>query len=373
MKLQCRSQSDVHGLSDGELHNTVLELQKLRDRVEAEQAKVLCEWQRRRLWADDGSRSSGARYARETGLSKDDATRLMTRAIKLYWMPKTLAAFAKGEISSSRVNLLARARANRVHGAFERDEETLLDTIKDLSFAGALRTVRYWHAHADEEGAKRRGDKLNEQRSAYVSTTFEGAVDFRALFDPIGGEIFSNEVERLDKQLFEADWAEAKVEYGDDVCVEKLKRTAAQRRCDALVLMAERSATAGANGNGRVLVSVVAGEQSFARLCETARGTVLAPSQIVPWLEKVDIERIVFDGPSRILDLGQQRSFRGALRRALEVRDRHCQHESGCDVPARDCQGDHITAHSRGGKTSQTNGQLLCPRHNRSKGSGPPC
>jgi hypothetical protein len=37
------------------------------------------------------------------------------------------------------------------------------------------------------------------------------------------------------------------------------------------------------------------------------------------------IERIIFDGPSGVIDVGEARSFTGATRRAIELRDRHCQ------------------------------------------------
>ena len=73
----------------------------------------------------------------------------------------------------------------------------------------------------------------------------------------------------------------------------------------------------------------------------------------------------MFDGPSRVIDVGKrQRFFKGALRRALEVRDRFCQHESGCDVPAEDCQGDHKFPYSEGGLTTQENGSMGCLGHN---------
>ena len=63
-----------------------------------------------------------------------------------------------------------------------------------------------------------------------------------------------------------------------------------------------------------------------------------------------------------------RQGFLSALRRALEVRDGYCQHGSVCDVPARDCDGDHKIAWSNGGRTIQCNGQMLCAFHNRLKG-----
>jgi Rieske Fe-S protein len=73
----------------------------------------------------------------------------------------------------------------------------------------------------------------------------------------------------------------------------------------------------------------------------------------------------VFDTPARVIELGErERFFTGGLRRAIEVRDRHCSHP-GCYVPANHCEVDHIVEWAKGGETTQSNGRLLCPVHNR--------
>ena len=77
------------------------------------------------------------------------------------------------------------------------------------------------------------------------------------------------------------------------------------------------------------------------------------------------LETVLFDGPSTVVSVSKRRTFTGALRRAIEVRDRHCQHPAGCDVPADRCDVDHIVPAARGGPTSQANGRLQCPTHNR--------
>jgi hypothetical protein len=100
-------------------------------------------------------------------------------------------------------------------------------------------------------------------------------------------------------------------------------------------------------------------------LCELANGTVIAPGQLVPYLSDADIERIVYDPPNRKVEASHRRSFVGAARRIIEARDRHCQHESGCDVRASRCDVDHVIPRSEGGATCYCNGRLLCPAHNR--------
>jgi len=85
----------------------------------------------------------------------------------------------------------------------------------------------------------------------------------------------------------------------------------------------------------------------------------------VRWLDEGWVERVVFEGPDRIKNVGvRRRIFTGATRRAVEVRDRECYSEF-CDVPADDCQIDHVQPWSAGGLTVDGNGRVACGYHNR--------
>lgn len=365
---------DVEALDDVSVHQAVIDLQREIDRLAGFQCRVLRSWDNRGMWSSDGSKSPRSRLSRETGLSSSDSGHLIWRARRLDSMPLTSCAFENSLLSSSRVDLLARANRPEVREIFVRDEATLIENVSTLRFSDASRLVSYWSACADEEGSETRAEQLVAQRSASVAKTFEGSVDLRAIFDPVRGEIFLNELERIEKELFEADWADAKRIYRDEVKLEDLGRSSSQRRCDALVEMAKRSGSVPEKASPpRPLITVVVGHSSLSHICELASGTVIAPGQVVPLLTDADIERIVFDGPSRVIDVGaKRRFFRGALRRAIEVRDRHCQHPSDCDEPAARCQTDHSVAFCRNGTTDQDNGQLLCAFHNRMKGFDPP-
>jgi hypothetical protein len=114
------------------------------------------------------------------------------------------------------------------------------------------------------------------------------------------------------------------------------------------------------------LYTVLVDYETFAgRICELDDGTVLSPGQLAGGLSQADIERVVFDGPDRVLAVSHRRRFTGALRRAIQVRDRQCQHPSGCDVPASGCDVDHIVPWPISQETSLDNGRLVCPTHNR--------
>ena len=146
------------------------------------------------------------------------------------------------------------------------------------------------------------------------------------------------------------------------------ERTLAQLRAAALVEMARRAMSAPSGiGRARPLLTIVCGDQSFARLCELSTGRVVTPGALVPHLDQFDIQTILFDGPHRPIGASPRRSFSGALRHAIVARDRHCQHHSGCDEPIDRCDVDHIVPWSHGGTTSADNGRLLCPAHHRQR------
>ncbi len=67
------------------------------------------------------------------------------------------------------------------------------------------------------------------------------------------------------------------------------------------------------------------------------------------------------------MDVGvATRLFTGATRRAVEVRDRQCFHEY-CELPAEQCQIDHVQPWAAGGPTVVANGRVACAFHNRNR------
>jgi hypothetical protein len=100
-------------------------------------------------------------------------------------------------------------------------------------------------------------------------------------------------------------------------------------------------------------------------MCELATGQVITPGTLIPWLGTADVETILFDGASTVISVSHKRRFTGALRRAIQVRDRHCQHPAGCDEPVDRCDVDHVVPVAQNGPTSQFCGRLECFPHNR--------
>jgi hypothetical protein len=362
---------DAASLSDDELHELVVFEQALTSRLAAIRAVHAGEWESRRVWDSDGSKAGWARLARECSLSEATAKAEVRRAKRLRSMPATTVAFGEGKLTVDQVDVLTAVYEPAISDMFARDEGMLIDdVVRPNRVADATRLIEYWKQGAfDAIGAE--PELFNPQGRHWTAVRgYRGGVEAAGRLDPVAGTEYLEELESIEQELFEADWAAARAEHGEGALPAQLPRTATQRRADAQVQMARnsRACRQGRFHQPRPLLTVHVGLGALARMCELADGTVVSPTQVFPLLTEADLERIVFDGPSRVIEVGvRQRFFTGALRRAIEVRDRHCQHESGCDVPAERCHIDHKVRYADGGLTTQDNGRCYCATHNRQR------
>jgi hypothetical protein len=70
-----------------------------------------------------------------------------------------------------------------------------------------------------------------------------------------------------------------------------------------------------------------------------------------------------FSGKSLVLDVGATDDIPDHIRRAVMLRDQHCQWPGGCDRPASHCEPHHGTPRADGGDTSMENLDLYCTVH----------
>ena len=355
--------------------DSLVELQRQLNRLEAVKVRAEARFDADAGFSPDGAKTTAAWLSSVTRIPKRQAQREVTAGRALRAMPLVEQAYLDGEIGLDHVSLLASAQRIE-QKAFERDEETLVHEAKRLRFSHFARLIAYWRQQAAPDDVEHEADDQRDQRAVFLDKSFEGMWFGKLTFDPLSGAIVNDELKRLERQLFDEDWAEAKARVGEQATVLDLRRTPAQRRADAMVEMAIRSRTAPKNGRRpEPLFSVFVDYDTFAgRICELADGTVLTPGSLVPWLSRAWVERIVFDSPSRVIDVGaKRRLFDGATRRAVEVRDRECFH-AYCEEPRTECQVDHVEPYAAGGLTTEQNGRCACPFHNRERHRrrGPP-
>jgi hypothetical protein len=78
------------------------------------------------------------------------------------------------------------------------------------------------------------------------------------------------------------------------------------------------SPTAPGGARPRPLIAVVVDDDdSFSHLCELFNGAGIRPGEPVPYLSEIDVHTIIFDRPVHALTASTQRTFTGALRRAM--------------------------------------------------------
>ena len=361
---------DLDAVGDEELRERTVGLARLRSQLEAVEAETLAAYDRRRGWAADGAKSAAADLAHRTRQSKLECQSRLATARAMKRLPVAAEAWLAGDVTRDHMRVLARAGTARTEALLARDESMLVQQASSLSFAKWSKAIDYWSQHADPDGTSDAELARRERRHVSVVELPDG-VALSGLLDPIGGSIVAAELWRIEQELFDADRAEAKARLGRDPMPSELGRTPAQRRADALVEMARRSA--GSKGRARPLFTVLLGADTFSQLCELEwSGQVVAPSALQAWAADAVLEGVLFERGTREITVSRKRTFTGALRRLLEVRDRECFHPT-CEEPAPRCQGDHVEPWGVGGWTSPDNGRLACGHHNRLRHRrGPP-
>ena len=356
---------DLSTWSDEELDEAVLAIATPEAALAAFKARLANEWESRKTWIRDCAGSPSAWLAKRSQADKKEWGSALWVGRVLCDMPLVAEAYSAGDIGTAHVRRLGSVYNSRTAEAFARDEAMLVSLAQSLTFLQFSMKVGCWELENDPDGSSQRSRNAYDRRDAYFVPSFGGEFLGRQKMDPVNGQLISDEHIRLERMLFEADWAEARERLGREPTTADLRRSPAQRRCDALAEMARRSAGADPARSPKPLFTVTIGERAFQWMCRLASGEIVSPAALIPFLTDAELEAILFDGQGRAIEASRKRFFTGILRRVIEVRDGFC--ACGCGTPAERCQIDHIVPHSRGGMTCQCQGEPLCPPSNRRK------
>jgi len=351
---------------------TIIFMEREQNRLSYGMSESVAEFDQWREWGHDGALSATAWIDTLCHLPKKEARAQLRRGKALPGLPLAAAAWATGDIGAAQIDVLVKAKRPVTEDALAGAEAYLVQAGIDMKFGSFCGVVAYWEQMADQDGTDEAALARQARRDAYLVPSPDGYVG-QMNFDVIGGAIVAKEHKRIAQELFEADWAEAKERLGRDPHVDDLARTPAQRRADAMIEMAVRSAStpAGARRPEPLFSVLIDYPTLFGRISQLEQGPVVAPGSLLSWLDSASFERIVFGQKTRAECSETARFFTGATRRVVEVRDRQCQHPF-CDLPAEKCQMDHVVPFSEGGPTTQENAQVLCGPHNRMRYERPP-
>lgn len=339
------------GLSDEGLADEMRRALRESHRWEARRAELLAEAERRGVARREGYVSTTAWLM---ALSGDPAAVCRSRvavAQALQRMPETRHAFASGEVSESRVKLLAGAQALAPE-RFAEDETALVAQVAAVPSGRAPEVLAEWKRHADPAGAEAEVERLHALRALHLSPGWSGMVHLSGDLDPEAGGVVLAAIRSL---------AEA---AGLDPAA---TRSPAQCRADALAEICRRHLDGEPGTSRRPQLTITVPWEALSQgqgVVDTEAGPITAQTA----------RRLACDATISHLSLRHhdtptaageaRRVIHPVLRRALEARDQHCTHP-GCDVPARWCHTHHTQDWVDGGQTRLSNLRLLCRRHHR--------
>jgi hypothetical protein len=337
----------------------IARLGQIVERVQCLQVRQLGRYRREGEWRAEGFISAAGAIRSACRMSHGRVAAALNLDAKLEQLPETAAAFASGAISRQHAEAIVDACTTERIDAI-RDVEAELVEFARHSNPRELRAVvrRLADSIDGDQGAGSDEEQLARRR-LHASVTSGGMVACDGMFDPESGEIYLTAL----RAEMEADRRE-----GDT-------RTAEQRRADALINILRRTLDAGLiTGTGvvRPHMTIVAdlaelearGGPAVVALARADAAHVgrLSTATLRRIACDCGISRVITDGRSAVIDVGRTtRTISPALRRALLVRDRHCQ-GNGCTRPGAWCDAHHIQHWIDGGRTNLENTKLLCRR-----------
>ncbi|TFG66228.1 MAG: HNH endonuclease [Gemmatimonadales bacterium] len=323
---------------------------------------LVAEFDRRRGWELGGHRSCAHWLSFRAGFDLGAAREKVRTARALTDLPAIGDAMSRGELSFSIVRALSRV-------ATPENESDLLELARGCTSAQVERLVRGWKLGSREDEEVRERERY-ESRSLSIFPDDEGMYVVKGRLTPELGALLMRAVEAASDALYR------RTDYKSVSAETFLDQESAQRRADALGLVAERALAAGfgapvpVSGSRaeryQVLLHVdsdtlaAEGKQGRSELEDGTRVSAETSRRLTCDAAVVAVGH----GPDdSVLRVGRRtRTISPALRRALEARDRGCRFP-GCGLRFTDAH--HVRHWADGGETSLSNLLLLCAHHHR--------
>jgi hypothetical protein len=344
----------VYELTNEQLGDEIQRLAAHIDAAVCEWLGMVAEFDRREGWSDWGMASCAHWLAWRCSIAPGTAREHVRVARALEDVRLVRGAFARGELSYSKVRALTRVE-NVVR------EEELLELARYATAAQLERIVAGYRGVTRAEA-----ERIIESRYVTLDQNDDGSWTLRGRLPAEDGALLARALEAAREEMKPAVTADDGVPAGTPQPIPRSERDA-----DALVVLSDtllaggpRERTAGDRYQVVVHVDSAAlaeGDGSSSR-CELhdapiARETarrLCCDAGLVPILER---------GGSTLSVGRKTRAIPPAIRRALQARDR------GCQFPGCTCtswlDAHHIEHWARGGSTDLQNLVQLCRRHHR--------
>ena len=323
---------DIEGLDGLRAADVLVELRRVRAKLAAVEARLVARVDGERPWAEAGYLGTAAWLAASDHTSLDEARGDVRLARRLGSMPATAAALAAGDITVAHARRLATLNAPDTAAAFGEAEEFLVGQARSMRWADFTKACGYWlrQARRDKDPDPDKPDRdhrkrVTPRRAAGHRAAVRGAHPHRQGRGPLRAR--------------PARTAAVRGRLGRG---QGRARRGGDRRPPGPHPGPAPPRRPGRDGpplrhrprdgkRPKPLLTVLVGEDAFRNVLEVADGTLISPATAADLLDEAVIETMLFDSPSRVLDLGHQRSFVGAARRAVEVVHRTCTGK-GCHI-----------------------------------------
>ena len=350
-------------LSREDLRLGMQRLDMMRCRIEATMARLLAEDASRSEPGQplDGRMECTTRWMRtHLHLSSSAAYAQVRGARTLQELTATAGALARGEISVRQASVICRAmdeyRAHGLDGELrEGVESQLLQHARTMDPGELLKEWYHIRYQIDQEAGRAAEEELRQQRWFRLKEQSNGRYHLEGELDPESGAVLKTALHAVMKKRPAND-----------------RRPADHRRADALVHLARRPMNDGRlprRGGQKPHLTVIADLDTL----RLEPGSRLAQLDWGIGITGDSARRIGCDSTitpvgvkkGSIVHVGRAtRSVSPRTRKALNVRDRHCQ-APGCTVPAADCEPHHVEHWADSGRTEYGNLRLYCDTHHR--------
>jgi hypothetical protein len=302
-----------------------------------------------------------------TGIDLGAAREKVRVARALVDLPRLSAAMERGALSYAKVRALTRV-------ATPANEAQLLEVAQCGTAAHVEKLVRAWR-RVDRTIAAQEADRRHQHRQLQTWLDDDGMLVIRGRLAPEVGAVVQRALDAAAARLFRA----APERPADEPAAEQT--SAAQRRADALGLLAECALAAdlegGAAGDRYQVVLHVEGDALSREAAPAEGGASQAVLDDGSYVSAETSRRLACDASvvvmrhaadGSVLDVGRKtRTIPIAIRRALATRDTHCRFP-GCTNRLTDAH--HLEHWADGGRTRLDNLVLLCRRHHRAVHEG---
>ena len=302
-------------------------------------------------YAADGALSITAWLKWKCNLSGGAASERVEIGKQLEQLPRTEAAFARGELGYQHVAVIAHTAEHVGAAAVRQEEGNLLKAAQTMDPGQFTTIAKNFEHRVDAAAALAEANRAYERRYLHIGEPNNGLVRLDGLLDAEGGATVRAALAPLMKPI------------KDD------ERTHGQRSADALVELCRQGSSKRDSSGPRAQLIIRASLDTLAGLPGAPAGE-LEGGGTVP---AETVQRYACDSAiSRITgrtELEQElnhatRTLPASTRRALEARDRRCVWP-GCGRLSTWCDGHHLTWWTNGGQTTLGNLALLCRPHHR--------